>query len=152
MTPSTPWTAAEDTRLSAARTLGLTWEALAHAYLPGRTPHAAKARHAYLMTKAERERGVARMQPPARSVSTRSPYLGFANVPEPQPADHIAVNSAIQRTEAVSGCDMLRDRTAALFARGAKRRGTSPEAMRLVLNYSPDELRKMASVAQSRAA
>jgi len=152
MTQTAPWTPTEDTRLSAARTLGLTWEALAEAYLPGRTPGAAKARFTLLMNKAERERAVARMQPPVREVPTRSPYLSVVRAPEPQASDHIAITSAIPRAEAVAASNMLRDRTAALFEREAKRRGTSPQAVRLVLNYSTDELRKMAAVAGARAA
>jgi len=147
MTQGAPWTQAEDTRLSAARTLDVPWDVIVRDYLPGRTEPAAKARFVLLLSKSEREQAGDVPKRPMRSAST-----GFANVPEPKPQDHLVITTSADRAEALSGCDMLRDRTAALFDREAKRRGTSPQAVRLILNYSPDELRKMASAAQARAA
>ena len=151
MTPSAPWTAAEDTRLSAARMLDVPWSVLVRDYLPERTEAAAKSRYVLLLSRSEREQANAPQVQHAPAVQPGP--VAFPAVPKPVPHDDLAsTETASRRAETSFGCDTLRDRTAALFAREAKRRGTSPEAMRLVLNYSPDELRKMASVARTRAA
>ena len=153
MTPSAPWTAAEDTRLSAARTLDVPWDVIVRDYLSGRTEPAAKARFVLLLSRSEREQVNAPQVQHAPSVPAQASPEAFPNVPRPAPHDDLAsTETALRRAETSFGCDTLRDRTAELFAREATRRGTTPQAIRLVLNYAPDELRKMASAAQAMAA
>lgn len=56
MSGKKPWTEAEDNRLIAGHTLGLTWGAIARDYLPNRSESACQNRHATLIGKRAPER------------------------------------------------------------------------------------------------
>ena len=116
-TTDSPWTEAEDSSLSAARAMGLKWEAIA-SYLPGRTGAAASARHRYLIAQAT-------------GIKRHRPY-----VPEKRPtrADPGLVTPPAPSAPAI---DKLRAATDRLYEREARRRRVSLATVIISMQQGP---------------
>lgn len=124
------WTHEDDTRLIAARASGETWRQVA-THFPDRTQNACATRHMLLKLRELRGDGP---PPPPRPRVTRKPG-------KPR-------TRALKKCQAepeLSGAYGLLNATLALYKREARRRRTTPEAMRLVLNYSPAQIQRMAA-------